>query len=314
MLHPPHGQDSMLALTDAPKVETLTLSRPPRGRVTRPTGHAGLAHWDPWARGFPAAGEPKASKLQRTKSNLTVLSEDQASRRARQAAEAELPKAESALGKPMDPDEEEESLFDEPDEDYRARWARLKPIRDRSAASLRPRALPSLTRNASRGARKGRCEAEVLRPLSLDEAYGQLTQEEALLLGWSVTERLARPKQLGPSPWIRSWPSAPKFFRHSWKGHRSCSDADSSDSRVARRVGSTASSMAADSSAGSLRQDDSGQQQRGRSEVAVRRGGSEALAKINPITTKEHDSSVSVWFGGDPKRRAVKNGLGSFGF
>ena len=57
MLHPPHGQDSMLALTDAPKVETLTLSRPPRGRVTRPTGHAGRAHWDPWARGFPAAGE-----------------------------------------------------------------------------------------------------------------------------------------------------------------------------------------------------------------------------------------------------------------
>ena len=45
--------------------------------------------------------QPKASKLQRTKSNLTVLSEDQASRRARQAAEAELPKAESALGKVM---------------------------------------------------------------------------------------------------------------------------------------------------------------------------------------------------------------------
>ncbi|CAK9009921.1 Peptidylprolyl isomerase [Durusdinium trenchii] len=96
-------QDSMLALTDAPKVETLTLSRNGTGK--------------------------SASKLQRTKSNLTVLSEDQ----------------------PMDPDEEEESLFDEPDEDYRARWARLKPIRDRSAASLRPRALPSLTRNASRG-------------------------------------------------------------------------------------------------------------------------------------------------------------------
>eukprot|EP00434_Breviolum_minutum_P035291 symbB.v1.2.031231.t1/scaffold3602.1/size53426/4 len=103
-------EDSMLALTNgtpkAEAVETLSLSR--RG-----------------------TGSKSASKLQRSKSNLTVVSEDQA-----------LPLADEA--------EDDASFFPEDSqEDYRARWAALKPIRDRSSASKK--GLPRLTNSASIG-------------------------------------------------------------------------------------------------------------------------------------------------------------------
>ena len=103
-------QDSMLALTNgSPKaeaVETLGLSR--RG-----------------------TGSKSASKLQRSKSNLTVVSEDQA-----------LPLADEA--------EDDASFFPEDSqEDYCARWAALKPIRDRSSASKK--GLPRLTNSVSIG-------------------------------------------------------------------------------------------------------------------------------------------------------------------
>lgn len=103
-------EDSMLALTNGtPKgeaVETLSLSR--RG-----------------------TGSKSVSKLQRSKSNLTVVSEDQA-----------LPLADEA--------EDDASFFPEDSqEDYRARWAALKPIRDRSSASKK--GLPRLTNSASIG-------------------------------------------------------------------------------------------------------------------------------------------------------------------
>eukprot|EP00434_Breviolum_minutum_P031489 symbB.v1.2.027847.t3/scaffold2885.1/size67989/5 len=101
--------DSMLALTNgSPKaeaVETLSLSR--RG-----------------------TGSKSASKLQRSKSNLTVVSEDQA-----------LPLADEA--------EDDASFFPEDSqEDYCARWAALKPIRDRSASK---KGLPRETNSVSIG-------------------------------------------------------------------------------------------------------------------------------------------------------------------
>lgn len=95
-------QDSMLALTNGPPAELETLSLSRRG-----------------------TGSKSASKLQRSKSNLTV--------------EEVLPIADG---------EEEDASFFDGDEDYRTTWAALKPIRDRSQKKS---GLPRLANSASQG-------------------------------------------------------------------------------------------------------------------------------------------------------------------